>query len=95
MTSDPVVRLANLSYIFMRMKRDIDQQKIKPLLVLGMVPLCSAQHERTFGTVRRPGKTHDQLLHFPDSESNHCVVYHTGRWYKVRTHPLSDTPLSS
>ena len=80
---DPAVRLAHVSYTMMRLKRDIYYQRIKPLMVMGFVPLCSSQHERTFGTVRQPGQTHDQLLHFPGAESDHCVVHHTGRWYKV------------
>ena len=34
---------------------DIERERLKPLVVLDLVPLCSAQYERVFGTTRIPG----------------------------------------
>ena len=39
----------------MRLKKDIEKERLKPLVVMDLVPLCSAQYERLFGTTRIPG----------------------------------------
>lgn len=51
------------------------------ILVQGLVPLCSWQYERVFNTTRVPGKESDKIVHYADS--NHIVVYHKGRFFKV------------
>lgn len=51
------------------------------ILVQGLVPLCSAQYERVFNTTRVPGIETDKIVHYADS--NHIVVYHKGRYFKV------------
>ena len=50
-------------------------------MVQGLVPLCSAQYERVFNTTRVPGVETDKIVHYADS--NHIVVYHRGRYFKV------------
>ena len=72
-----------MAHIFMLFKRDIDHQKGKVPLLMGLIPLCNAQYKKIFGAFHRPGETRDELLYQSGPESDHCVVYHTGRWYKV------------
>jgi carnitine O-palmitoyltransferase 1 len=51
------------------------------ILIQGLVPLCSWQYERLFNTTRVPGMETDRIVHHTDS--NHIVVYHKGRYFKV------------
>ena len=45
-----------LNNLMMRMKREIETEKLKPLIIMGLIPLCSAQYDRLFGTTRIPGQ---------------------------------------
>lgn len=89
LTTNPVARAGHVSHILMRLKRDIERARIKPLLVMGMVPLCSAQYNRLFGTTRIPGVNVDSLQHYSGAESDYCVCCRDGKWFKVSlTSPL-------
>ena len=83
LSTNPVARAATVSHILMRLKNDVERERIKPLLVMGMIPLCSAQYNRMFGTTRIPGLGADRLSHVSGSESNYCVCCRGGRWFKV------------
>ncbi|KAF2358191.1 Acyltransferase ChoActase/COT/CPT [Trinorchestia longiramus] len=74
-------RAANVVHAAFIFRRLIDRQQLKPIMVSGTVPLCSAQYERCFNTVRIPGVNTDRLIHFGDS--THIVVIHNGRYFKV------------
>ncbi|GFN93579.1 carnitine o-palmitoyltransferase 1, liver isoform [Plakobranchus ocellatus] len=80
-TTVQVARAANLTYAILQYRRDIDREELNPILINKIVPLCSAQYERQFNTTRIPGIETDTLVHLNDS--NHIVVYHKGRYYKV------------
>lgn len=43
-------RTANLVYQSLQFRRQINRQKVEPILVQGIVPLCSWQLERMFNT---------------------------------------------
>lgn len=62
-------------------RRLVERQELEPILIQGMVPLCSWQYERIFNTVRLPGVETDKIQHM--SDANHIVVYHKGRYFKV------------
>ncbi|XP_017785605.1 PREDICTED: carnitine O-palmitoyltransferase 1, liver isoform isoform X2 [Nicrophorus vespilloides] len=62
-------------------RRLVERQELQPILIQGLVPLCSWQYERIFNTTRIPGIETDKIQHW--SDSNHIVVYHKGRYYKV------------
>ena len=83
LTTNPVARAAQTSHILMRLKRQVEQGRLQPLLVMDMVPLCSAQYERLFGTTRVPGMGSDTLQHYPGAESDYCVCCKAGCWFKV------------
>ena len=89
LTNLPVARAGLLCHILMRLKRDIARGHIKPLLVMGMVPLCSVQYHKLFGTTRIPGVTVDSLRNYSGAESDYCVFCRYGKWFKI---PLA-TPL--
>ena len=63
----------------------LDSERMKPILLHGAVPLCSAQYEWEFNTTRVPGIVRDELVHFDSSSSKHVVVYDgaSGKFFKV------------
>ncbi|XP_039286947.1 carnitine O-palmitoyltransferase 1, liver isoform isoform X4 [Nilaparvata lugens] len=74
-------RAACIIHTALQYRRLIERQELEPILVQGLVPLCSWQYERVFNTTRVPGVETDKITHCTDS--NHIVVYHKGRYYKV------------
>lgn len=80
-TTNQCARAANLVHAAFLFRRGIDRQTQNPILVQGLVPLCSWQYERVFNTTRIPGIETDKLVHYHDSQ--HIVVYHRGCYYKV------------
>jgi hypothetical protein len=71
----------NLETGAFRMRSQLDREKVKPLMVANMVPLCSYQYEREFNTTRIPGVDKDKIVKC--SDSRHIAVHHQGRWFKV------------
>lgn len=74
-------RAATVISICLQFRRLIERQELEPILIQGLVPLCSWQYERVFNTTRVPGMETDRLVHYMDSK--HIVVYHKGRYFKV------------
>lgn len=74
-------RAATVIHCLFAFRSILDKEKIKPIRVNGLVPLCSFQYERVFNTCRIPGVDIDQNVHQMDSR--HIAVYHAGRWFKV------------
>ncbi|XP_051818519.1 carnitine O-palmitoyltransferase 1, muscle isoform isoform X1 [Antechinus flavipes] len=80
-TEVQAARLGNVVHAMIMYRRKLDREEIKPVMALGIVPMCSYQMERMFNTTRIPGKETDVLQHLVDSR--HVAVYHKGRFYKV------------
>ncbi|XP_068963263.1 carnitine O-palmitoyltransferase 1, muscle isoform-like, partial [Petaurus breviceps papuanus] len=80
-TNIQAARLGNVVHAMIMYRRKLDREEIKPVMALGIVPMCSYQMERMFNTTRIPGKDSDVLQHLLDSR--HVTVYHKGRFYKV------------
>ncbi|XP_015436022.1 PREDICTED: carnitine O-palmitoyltransferase 1, liver isoform [Dufourea novaeangliae] len=80
-TTVQAARAANVVYSCLQYRRLIEWQELEPILVQGLVPLCSWQYERLFNTTRIPGRETDRIVHYQDSK--HVVVYHKGRYFKV------------
>ncbi|XP_017892368.1 carnitine O-palmitoyltransferase 1, liver isoform isoform X2 [Ceratina calcarata] len=74
-------RAASIVYSCLQFRRFIERQELEPILIQGLVPLCSWQYERVFNTTRTPGRETDKIVHYQDSK--HIVVYHKGRYFKV------------
>ena len=77
-------RAANLAYYMLQFRKKIERQELKPIMVQGLVPLCSWQYERMFNTTRIPGIESDKIVHWDDIK--HIVVLHKGCYYKVLIH---------
>ncbi|KRX42769.1 Carnitine O-palmitoyltransferase 1, liver isoform, partial [Trichinella sp. T6] len=82
-TTIQAARAANITYASLLFRRLIERQELKPILI-GVVPLCSSQYERTFNTCRIPGVEIDTLKHWNDAR--HIAVYCHGAWFKVLIH---------
>ncbi|XP_076387298.1 carnitine O-palmitoyltransferase whd isoform X1 [Megachile rotundata] len=80
-TKVQTARAASVIYSCLQYRRLIERQELEPILIQGLVPLCSWQYERLFNTTRIPGRDTDKLVHYQDSK--HIVVYHKGRYFKV------------
>ncbi|KAG8517996.1 Carnitine O-palmitoyltransferase 1, muscle isoform [Galemys pyrenaicus] len=80
-TEVQAARLGNAVHAMILYRRKLDREEIKPVMAMGIVPMCSNQMERMFNTTRIPGKESDVLQHL--SDSRHVAVYHKGRFFKV------------
>ena len=56
LTSIPAARAGLVAYLCMKLKKEIESERLKPLIFQNAIPLCSAQYERLFGTTRIPGQ---------------------------------------
>ncbi|XP_070491326.1 carnitine O-palmitoyltransferase 1, liver isoform-like [Chironomus tepperi] len=80
-TKDQAARVANLIYLCMQFRRKIIRQELQPIMVQGMVPLCSYQYERLFNTARIPGVDGDKLIH--NDDAHYMAIRHKGVFYKL------------
>lgn len=80
-TPHQAARAAQLVHHMLRVREMYERGTIKPLLLQGAVPLCSAQYLRPFNTTRVPGEVSDTLMHC--DVSDHIVVFHAGRFFRV------------
>uniref|UniRef100_A0A146KJV7 carnitine O-palmitoyltransferase n=1 Tax=Lygus hesperus TaxID=30085 RepID=A0A146KJV7_LYGHE len=80
-TSNQAARAAVAINTVLQFRRLIERQELEPIMLQGMVPLCSWQYERLCNTTRVPGVETDKIIHWEDSK--HVVVYHKGRYFKV------------
>jgi carnitine O-palmitoyltransferase 1, liver isoform len=87
-TSSQATRAACLTYFMLKFKERIDNQELQPIMLQGLVPLCSWQYERLFNTCRIPGIESDKIVHVEDSK--HIVVMHKGCYYKMNVYDDDD-----
>lgn len=80
-TTCQAARAASTIHSCLQYRRLIERQELEPILIQGLVPLCSWQYERLFNTTRIPGIETDKIIHYQDAK--HIVVYHKGRYFKV------------
>ncbi|CAG9557982.1 unnamed protein product [Danaus chrysippus] len=80
-TGVQAARAATIIHYCLRFRRLIERQELEPIMLQGMVPLCSWQYERLFNTVRVPGLESDRIVHYRDS--THVSVHHRGKYYKM------------
>lgn len=74
-------RAAGLIHELLIFRERIETETMMPIMVQGIVPLCSNQYKRMFNTARIPGIECDRIDHYEDI--NHIVVLHNGCYYKV------------
>ncbi|XP_068617663.1 carnitine O-palmitoyltransferase 1, liver isoform [Battus philenor] len=80
-TKCQAARAGAIIHFCLQFRRLIERQELEPIMLQGMVPLCSWQYERLFNTVRVPGVETDKVVHYEDS--THVTVYHKGRYFKL------------
>ncbi|XP_077999848.1 carnitine O-palmitoyltransferase 1, liver isoform-like [Glandiceps talaboti] len=80
-TKIQAARAGNVVHIMLQFRQGIEHQQLTPRTFNGIVPMCSWQYERMFNTTRIPGLDSDKLVHV--KSSNHIVVYHQGRFFKL------------
>jgi len=80
-TKVQAARAANFTYGALMFRRAIERQYLEPIMLQGLVPLCSWQYERVFNTTRLPGEETDRIQHLDDS--TWIAVYHKGCYYRV------------
>ncbi|XP_021953980.1 carnitine O-palmitoyltransferase 1, liver isoform isoform X2 [Folsomia candida] len=83
-TKIQAARAANVTHAALLFRRAIERQDLEPIMIQGLVPLCSWQYERVFNTTRIPGIQTDRLQHLDDS--TWIAVYHKGRYYSMPTY---------
>lgn len=80
-TNDQTTRAAGIVYEMLKFREKLDKEDITPIMVQGIVPLCSNQYRRMYNTARVPGIESDKIEHYEDI--NHMVVLCKGCYYKV------------
>lgn len=74
-------RAAGLVHEMLQFRDRIEKETLKPIMVQGVVPLCSNQYKRMYNTARVPGVECDKIDHY--EHIKHIVVLHKGCYYKV------------
>uniref|UniRef100_A0A7S2R6H8 Choline/carnitine acyltransferase domain-containing protein n=1 Tax=Mucochytrium quahogii TaxID=96639 RepID=A0A7S2R6H8_9STRA len=80
---DQVQRAAGLIHHFLRFKDLVEDEKLEPMTIRGLIPLCMSQYQRMFGTTRIPGRECDELQ---QNSSRHVVVMSHGHYYKLNVY---------
>eukprot|EP00331_Platyophrya_macrostoma_P018113 CAMPEP_0176465746 /NCGR_PEP_ID=MMETSP0127-20121128/37477_1 /TAXON_ID=938130 /ORGANISM="Platyophrya macrostoma, Strain WH" /LENGTH=798 /DNA_ID=CAMNT_0017858775 /DNA_START=95 /DNA_END=2491 /DNA_ORIENTATION=+ len=83
-TKNQAARAAFNVYMLLHVAQEIAQEKIPPMLIQGLVPMCMQQYVGAFGTTRIPQPVQDKLVHYELSESRHIAILHKGRVFKLR-----------
>jgi carnitine O-palmitoyltransferase 1 len=77
----PHARAAVLVHEMFRVKQSVDHERLPPMLMRGVVPLCMEQYRRLFATTRVPGLESDALV--TADGSKHVAVFLAGAWYRL------------
>lgn len=88
-------RAAFHSWVLLNAANEIAQEKIPPMLIQGLVPMCMQQYVGAFATTRIPQAVQDKLVHYELSEARHILVMHKGRFFKLRALTGSDKPVTA
>eukprot|EP01065_Artemidia_motanka_P027270 TRINITY_DN32493_c0_g1_i1.p1 TRINITY_DN32493_c0_g1~~TRINITY_DN32493_c0_g1_i1.p1 ORF type:complete len:853 (+),score=345.53 TRINITY_DN32493_c0_g1_i1:73-2559(+) len=82
-TDKQLCRAAVLIYYFLHARRNIDHERLTPLLIQNLVPICMDQYSRAFNCTRLPGKDEDVIRTWPMDEARHILVTYKGRMYTL------------
>ena len=92
-TTNQAARAAFLIHAMVGVAREIGEEKLPPLLVADMVPMCMDQYNRALCT-RIPGKEIDRLHLLDYLATRHIVVLSRGKMFKVRLYAESGRRLT-
>eukprot|EP01061_Rhynchopus_euleeides_P046471 TRINITY_DN8835_c0_g1_i1.p2 TRINITY_DN8835_c0_g1~~TRINITY_DN8835_c0_g1_i1.p2 ORF type:complete len:821 (+),score=385.82 TRINITY_DN8835_c0_g1_i1:45-2507(+) len=76
-------RAACWVYYWLLARQLVDRERLPPLCINGMVPLCMDQYRSAFNSVRVPGLECDRLQVYDMDESRHIVVQYKGHYYSL------------
>ncbi len=80
-SSDQTSRAASIVFEMLKFREKLETETVTPIMVQGLVPLCSNQYRRMFNTARVPGIDCDKIEHYEDVK--HMVVLCNGCYYSV------------
>lgn len=80
-TDNQAARAGNVVNLAFQFRRLLLKQEATPIILQGLIPMCSNQYERFFNTTRIPGIDTDTLVHL--SDSTHVAVMHKGRFFRL------------
>lgn len=80
-STNQTARAAAIVYEMLKFRVRLDKENVTPIMVQGLVPLCSNQYKRMYNTARVPGIDCDSIEHYEDVD--HIVVLCNGCYYKV------------
>ena len=82
-TSKQLPRAAVLVYHWLLARQLIDRERLPPLCINDLVPLCMDQYRRAFNASRIPGRDADRIRSWDMDESRHLVVIYKGIYYTM------------
>ena len=82
-TQQQLPRAASIIYHFCVVRQLIDRERLPPLCINNMVPLCMDQYRSAFNSARVPGLECDRLQVYDMDESKHIIVSHKGTYYSL------------
>lgn len=93
-TANQAARATYLSWELLNVCLEIENEKIPPMLIQGLVPMCMQQYVQAFSTTRVPLPVQDKLVHYELAESRFIVVLHRGRFFKLKCFTHGGKPIS-
>ena len=82
-TTEQLPRAAAWIYLWLLTRQLIDRERLPPLCINGMVPLCMEQYKMAFNSVRVPGLESDRLHQYEMDETKHICVSYKGTYYSL------------
>mmetsp|Transcript_147084 Transcript_147084/g.256834 ORF Transcript_147084/g.256834 Transcript_147084/m.256834 type:complete len:805 (-) Transcript_147084:1639-4053(-) len=86
LTTNQVARAASLIHQYVALKRLVDRHAVEPLRINDVIPMCMAQYQYLFSSVRVPCLDTDRIHSYAPGESQHIVVLYKGVWYRINIH---------
>jgi hypothetical protein len=81
-SNDQASRAAFYTYTLLTIGHEIQAEKISPMVINGLVPMCMDQYRYAFGTTRIPMEPQDRLVTEEWSNTRHIIIMNRGRVYK-------------
>eukprot|EP01059_Diplonema_ambulator_P025135 TRINITY_DN42123_c0_g1_i1.p1 TRINITY_DN42123_c0_g1~~TRINITY_DN42123_c0_g1_i1.p1 ORF type:complete len:831 (+),score=333.13 TRINITY_DN42123_c0_g1_i1:45-2495(+) len=76
-------RASVLVYYWLIARQLIDRERLPPLCINNLVPLCMDQYRSAFNSVRVPGRETDRIKVWDMDESKHILVIYKGQYYSL------------
>lgn len=85
-STSQAARAALTIHLWVEQKRLLDQQRVKPIVIQGIVPLCMGQYAGMYSMTREPHPEQDRLVQYDSSESRHVCVIYKGHFYALNVY---------